>query len=125
VVLDNAVPKMDAHYHLMVCASERFPLSEVVGLISLGRTMSSHSAHRSYFRPSGRSCLASLPALATTSAISVSLAGRGWAHSPSRKGGRHLVAGKGFLFSDRGDAALRGFRDPVRLFEVRWRDGEQ
>lgn len=34
---------------------------------------------------------------------------------------RQLVAGKGFLFSDRGDTALRGFEDPVRLFEVRWR----
>jgi class 3 adenylate cyclase/pimeloyl-ACP methyl ester carboxylesterase len=33
---------------------------------------------------------------------------------------RGLVAGKGFLFSDRGDVALRGFEDPVRLFEVRW-----
>ena len=36
---------------------------------------------------------------------------------------RQLVAGKGFLFSDRGDVALRGFEDPVRLYEVRWRDG--
>jgi class 3 adenylate cyclase len=35
---------------------------------------------------------------------------------------RQLVAGKGFLFSDRGDVALRGFEDPVRLYEVRWRD---
>jgi len=34
---------------------------------------------------------------------------------------RQLVAGKGFLFADRGEAALRGFDDPVRLFEVRWR----
>ena len=35
---------------------------------------------------------------------------------------RQLVAGKGFLFSDRGDVALRGFEDPVRLYEVRWRE---
>jgi len=35
---------------------------------------------------------------------------------------RQLVAGKGFLFSDRGDVALRGFEDPVRLFELRWRE---
>ena len=35
---------------------------------------------------------------------------------------RQLVAGKDFLFSDRGDTALRGFEDPVRLYEVRWRD---
>ena len=28
---------------------------------------------------------------------------------------RGLVAGKGFLFSDRGDVVLRGFEDPVRL----------
>jgi len=34
---------------------------------------------------------------------------------------RQLVAGKGFLFSDRGDAVLRGFEEPVRLYEVRWR----
>ncbi|OGO52405.1 MAG: hypothetical protein A2148_05770 [Chloroflexi bacterium RBG_16_68_14] len=35
---------------------------------------------------------------------------------------RQLVAGKGFLFSDRGEAALRGFEDPVRLYELRWRE---
>jgi class 3 adenylate cyclase len=35
---------------------------------------------------------------------------------------RELAAGKGFMFSDRGDVALRGFEDPVRLFEVRWRE---
>jgi class 3 adenylate cyclase len=33
---------------------------------------------------------------------------------------RELAAGKGFLFSDHGDVALRGFEDPVRLYEVRW-----
>jgi class 3 adenylate cyclase len=37
---------------------------------------------------------------------------------------RELCAGKGFLFSDRGEAALRGFEDPVRLYEVRWRKGD-
>jgi adenylate cyclase len=35
---------------------------------------------------------------------------------------RELVAGKGFLFADRGKADLRGFEDPVRLYEVRWQD---
>ncbi len=35
---------------------------------------------------------------------------------------RQLVAGKDFLFSDRGETALRGFEDPVRLYEVRWRE---
>ena len=33
---------------------------------------------------------------------------------------RGLVAGKKFLFSDRGETALRGFEDPVRLFDLRW-----
>ena len=33
---------------------------------------------------------------------------------------RQLVAGRGFLFADRGETVLRGFDDPVRLFEVRW-----
>jgi class 3 adenylate cyclase len=33
---------------------------------------------------------------------------------------RELAAGKKFLFSDRGDVALRGFEDPVRLYEVGW-----
>jgi len=37
---------------------------------------------------------------------------------------RELVAGKGFLFSDRGDVVLRGFEDPVRLYEVRWQEDE-
>ncbi len=36
---------------------------------------------------------------------------------------RQIVAGKDFLFADRGDVALRGFEDPVRLYEVRWREG--
>jgi class 3 adenylate cyclase len=36
---------------------------------------------------------------------------------------RQLVAGKGFLFSDRGDHALKGFEDPVRVYEVSWREG--
>ncbi len=35
---------------------------------------------------------------------------------------RQLVAGKQFLFADRGETALRGFEDPVRLYEVRWRE---
>jgi class 3 adenylate cyclase len=35
---------------------------------------------------------------------------------------RELAAGKGFLLSDRGDVALRGFEDPVRLYELRWRE---
>jgi adenylate cyclase len=35
---------------------------------------------------------------------------------------RELAAGKRFLFSDRGETALRGFEDPVRLYEVRWRE---
>ena len=34
---------------------------------------------------------------------------------------RELTAGKDFLYADRGDVALRGFEDPVRLYEVRWR----
>jgi class 3 adenylate cyclase len=38
---------------------------------------------------------------------------------------RQLVAGKGFLFADRGEVALRGFEDPVRLFEVRWQSREK
>ena len=35
---------------------------------------------------------------------------------------RQLVAGKDYLFADRGDTALRGFEDPVRLYELRWRE---
>ncbi|MCH8814193.1 MAG: adenylate/guanylate cyclase domain-containing protein [Chloroflexi bacterium] len=33
---------------------------------------------------------------------------------------RQLVAGKKFLLNDRGETELRGFEDPVRLYEVRW-----
>ncbi len=33
---------------------------------------------------------------------------------------RQLVAGKDFMFSDGGMAELRGFEDPVRIFQVRW-----
>jgi class 3 adenylate cyclase len=35
---------------------------------------------------------------------------------------RELASGKGFLFSDVGDVVLKGFEDPVRLYEVRWRE---
>jgi class 3 adenylate cyclase len=35
---------------------------------------------------------------------------------------RELAAGKTFLFADRGAAPLKGFEDPVRLYEVRWRE---
>ncbi len=38
---------------------------------------------------------------------------------------RELAKGKDFLFADRGETALRGFDDPVRLFEVKWQGGEQ
>ena len=34
---------------------------------------------------------------------------------------RQLVAGKDYLFHDRGIAPLKGFDEPLRLFEVRWR----
>ena len=37
---------------------------------------------------------------------------------------RELAAGKGFLFSDRGESELRGFEDPVRLYEVSWNERE-
>jgi len=37
---------------------------------------------------------------------------------------RQVVAGKGFLVSDRGDTVLRGFEDPVRVYEVLWDKGE-
>ncbi len=36
---------------------------------------------------------------------------------------RELAAGKQFLFADRGEATLWGFEEPVRLYEVRWREG--
>jgi class 3 adenylate cyclase len=35
---------------------------------------------------------------------------------------RELAAGKQFLFADQGEVALRGFDEPVRLYEVRWRE---
>ena len=35
---------------------------------------------------------------------------------------RQLAAGKQFLFADLGETELRGFEDPVKLWEVRWRE---
>ena len=35
---------------------------------------------------------------------------------------RELCMGKDFQFADRGDTELRGFEDPVRVYEVRWRE---
>ncbi len=34
---------------------------------------------------------------------------------------RHLLSGKAFTFSDRGEFEMKGFDDAVRLYEVRWR----
>jgi class 3 adenylate cyclase len=33
---------------------------------------------------------------------------------------RELVAGKGFVFTNRGEEVLRGFEDPVHLYELAW-----
>jgi class 3 adenylate cyclase len=35
---------------------------------------------------------------------------------------RELAAGKGVLFSDIGEVVPKGFEEPVRLYEVRWRE---
>lgn len=35
---------------------------------------------------------------------------------------RRFAADKGFLFADRGEAALRGFEDPIELWELRWKE---
>jgi class 3 adenylate cyclase len=35
---------------------------------------------------------------------------------------RGLCSGQGFLFADRGDFVAKGFEDPVRVYEVRWRN---
>jgi class 3 adenylate cyclase len=37
---------------------------------------------------------------------------------------RGLCSGKGFLFADRGEFVAKGFEDPVRLYEVRWRGAD-
>jgi class 3 adenylate cyclase len=37
---------------------------------------------------------------------------------------RQLTKGKDFLFADRGETSLKGFEDPVRLFEVRWSEAD-
>ncbi len=46
-----------------------------------------------------------------------------WKHPDSRSSLEKLAAGKQFLFADRGETALRGFEEPVRLYEVRWHEG--
>ena len=35
---------------------------------------------------------------------------------------RELAAGKGYLFSDIGEVVPKGFEEPVRLYEIRWRE---
>jgi adenylate cyclase len=35
---------------------------------------------------------------------------------------RELAEGKDFLFADRGEVSLKGFDDPVPLYEVRWQE---
>jgi class 3 adenylate cyclase len=35
---------------------------------------------------------------------------------------RHLLSGKRYVYTDRGETVLKGFEDAVRLFEVRWRE---
>ena len=35
---------------------------------------------------------------------------------------RELTAGKDFLLNDLGETELRGFEDPVKLWELRWEE---
>ena len=35
---------------------------------------------------------------------------------------RGLCSGKGFSFADRGEFTAKGFEEPVRVYEVRWRE---
>jgi class 3 adenylate cyclase len=35
---------------------------------------------------------------------------------------RHLLSGKSYVYTDRGETLLKGFEDAVRLYEVRWRE---
>ena len=35
---------------------------------------------------------------------------------------RELAAGKDFLFADLGETELRGFEDPIKLWELRWQE---
>ena len=35
---------------------------------------------------------------------------------------RHLLSGKPFVFSDRGEFVPRGFDDALRIYEVRWQE---
>jgi adenylate cyclase len=35
---------------------------------------------------------------------------------------RELAKGKEFVFADRGDVTLKGFEEPVRLYEVKWEE---
>jgi adenylate cyclase len=35
---------------------------------------------------------------------------------------RGLCSGKGFLFADRGEFVAKGFEEPARVYEVRWRE---
>jgi class 3 adenylate cyclase len=34
----------------------------------------------------------------------------------------HLLAGKSYVYADRGETILKGFEDAVRLYEVRWQE---
>lgn len=35
---------------------------------------------------------------------------------------RELVAGRGFVFANRGETILRGFEDPARIYELSWQE---
>ncbi len=35
---------------------------------------------------------------------------------------RHLLSGKNYIYTDRGEHAMKGFDDAVRLYEVRWHE---
>ena len=37
---------------------------------------------------------------------------------------RRLLAGKNYVYADRGETMLKGFEDAVRLFEVRWQEDD-
>jgi class 3 adenylate cyclase len=37
---------------------------------------------------------------------------------------RHLLSGKNYVYTDRGETMLKGFEDAVRLYEVRWQEDD-
>lgn len=112
-----------------IMASFRSPSRAVEYAISVQRAFAAHNTHEDERIRVRIGCNAGEPVSENQDLFgtAVQLAARACAHAEPEQilaasVIRDLCSGKRFSFADRGAAPLRGFDEPVRLYEVHWRE---